>query len=209
MGCATATGMGTVFGDGARVGGGNMSGAGRSEARALAMCATALSSMNSMRTTEPRQGALRECDAGTLMAGAHGNHVWHGPERSVSGVNEDWRTGASPVCRMLEYVLCSSVSCSREDGNGASYRFVRGRKFARRVLSAANDWRAAVRRGARTKVPRDGESRARRRSDNSRVFAGSAALEKSLVNGVPQDIMFVPSAVSPVLVNGVALHPES
>eukprot|EP00965_Chrysotila_dentata_P165663 5469889-Pleurochrysis_carterae.AAC.1 len=76
------------------------------------LSAAALLSMSSVRATERRQmrqlgsdsvrseqrcvfqcrctqGALRECNAGTLVGGAHGDHVWHGHEGSVSSVNED------------------------------------------------------------------------------------------------------------------------
>eukprot|EP00965_Chrysotila_dentata_P147276 4862561-Pleurochrysis_carterae.AAC.1 len=74
------------------------------------------------------------------------------------------------------------------------------------MLAAADDGRSAVRRGARPEKSRNGESRARRRSDDGRVFFSSAALAKSLVNGVPQDIMFLASAVGSVFVNGVKLH---
>eukprot|EP00965_Chrysotila_dentata_P096445 3187164-Pleurochrysis_carterae.AAC.1 len=77
------------------------------------------------------------------------------------------------------------------------------------MLAAADDGRPTVRRGARPKVSRDREGRARGRRDDSRVFTGSAALEKSLVNEVPQDIMFVSSAVGSVFVNGVAIHSKS
>eukprot|EP00965_Chrysotila_dentata_P065985 2185089-Pleurochrysis_carterae.AAC.1 len=99
------------------------------------------------------QGTLRERDAGTLVGGAHGNDVWHGPEGSMSSVNEDW---------MLEYVFRAYVTRSGEDGDGTPDDLVCGCKFARvlrldtgdaqGMLTAADDRWTAVRRGGGPEV---------------------------------------------------------
>eukprot|EP00965_Chrysotila_dentata_P058076 1925453-Pleurochrysis_carterae.AAC.1 len=58
-------------------------------------------------------------------------------------------------------------------------------------------------------MARYGESGTRRRGNNSRVVSRSATLQEPRVNRVTEDVVGIAAAVSTVVINRVALKPES